>query len=107
MDIQVRSNYTSQLDKVVIVEKEEIARQTVGQRLTFSKRHDITFRFSDGSVTLDDIDLIITVLPSQFFCYRGDDVIGTVTMEGMQIDVDLREIHGMNGRAFISIIEEK
>lgn len=107
MKIQIRSNYTSQIDKVVTIEKEEIARQTVGERLTFAKRHDIIFQFADGSVTMDDIDLIITILPNQFFCYRGDDVIGTVTMEGMHIDVDLREVPGTNGRAFISILAAK
>ena len=104
MNFTLRSNYTAQPETVLVMELEEIARQVIGQRMTFSARHDVTFQFVDGSATMDDIDLIIYILPNQFFCYRGDDVMATIVLEGQQFDVDLRApINGTNGRAFIRI----
>lgn len=108
MNIKLRSNYTSHPETIMAIEQEEIARQVIGQRLTFSSRHDVTFQFANGSATMDDIELIIYIMPNQFFCYRGDDVITTIVLEGEFFDVDLRApINGTNGRAFIRIAAGK
>ena len=80
MNIKLRSNYTSQPEAVMTIEPEEIARQVIGQRMTFLSRHDVTFQFANGSATMDDIELIIYIMPNQFFCYRGDDVIATIVL---------------------------
>ena len=102
MNFQIRSNYTAEPEKVVTIEPEEIAGQVIGSRLQFLSRHDITFQFANGAVVLDDIELIIYIMPNQFFCYRGEDVIGTIILESHQFDLDLREsVNGTNGRAFI------
>ena len=101
MNFQLRSNYTNSPEQVVSVEPEEIARQIVGSRITFHYCHDITFQFVNGSVTLDDIDLIICIIPHQFYCYRGDDLVTTVVLESNNVDIDLRNPgNGANRRAF-------
>ena len=106
MNFQIRSNYTAEPEKVVAIEPEEIAGQVIGSRLQFVTRHDITFQFANGAVVLDNIELIIYIMPNQFFCYCGDDVLGTIILESHQFDIDLREsVNGTNGRAFVRVIK--
>lgn len=106
MNIKLRSNYLDNPEKAVILEAEEIAGQMVGSRLQFHASHDLTFQMADGAVMIDDIEMVIYIMPNQFFCYRGDDVIATVILENTHFEVDLREpVNGINGRAFLRAVK--
>ncbi len=90
-------------DAVVTVEPEVIANQRVGSRLTFKAPHDLTVEFAGGSFTVDDIDLIVYIVPDEFFCYRGNDFAVKFVLACRRLLVDLRPSRGaVNAQAFIS-----
>ena len=104
MNICIRSNYAKDVTKVVVLEPEEMAGHAIGNRMTFLRKHDVIFQFQDGSTRLENIEMIINMFPNQFFCYRGEELelAGTVVMECLEVDVDLREpINGVCGTAFL------
>lgn len=90
-------------DAVAAVAPELIANQRVGSRLTFSAPHDLTVEFAGGSFVVDDIDLIVYIVPDEFFCYRGDDFVLKFIMECRQLLVEhWPPLGGVNARAVIS-----
>lgn len=89
--------------RVVSVAEEHIAGQRVGSRLTFPARQDLTVEFANGAVTVDDIDLIIYIIPNEYFCYRGDDFVLKFVLDSRKILLDQRSTApSANPRTFIS-----
>jgi hypothetical protein len=98
---------TGQPNQVVCVSEEHIAGQRVGSRLEFPSRRDLTVEFADGAVMIDDIDLIIYIIPNEYFCYRGDDFILKFILDGRKIQLDQRGGTGpANSRIFITSYSE-
>lgn len=90
-------------DAVAAVAPEIIANQRVGSRLTFAAPHDVTVEFAGGSFAVDDIDLIVYIVPDEFFCYRGDDYVLKFVLECRRLLIDHRPQRGaVNAQAFIS-----
>jgi len=90
-------------DAVAAVEPEVIANQRVGSRLTFKAPHDLTVEFAGGSFTVDDIDLIVYIVPDEVFCYRGNDFAVKFVLACRRLLVDHRPSRGaVNAQAFIS-----
>lgn len=92
---------------VVEISPEIIANQRVGSRLAFRTRHDLTVEFANGAVMVDDIDLVVYVVPGEFFCYRGDDFVVKFAMESRALAIDCRPAIGrVNARAILSAVEK-
>jgi hypothetical protein len=90
-------------EEVVAIIPEVIAGQRVGSRLEFKRRHDFTVEFTNGAVMIDDVDMMIYVIPNEFFCYRGDDFIMKFVLDTRKVQIDHRPATGtVNARAFIS-----
>lgn len=106
MDFVVKSR-TGDPAQVVSVTEEHIAGQRVGSRLEFPSRQDLTVEFADGAVMIDDIDLIIHIIPNEYFCYRGDDFILKFTLDSRKIQLDQRSAAAAtNPRIFIAPYSE-
>lgn len=89
--------------EIISLTPEVIANQRVGTRLAFHAAHDITVEFADGSAAVDDVNLIIYIVPSAYFCYRGDQLVLRFTLDCRRVVVDCRpSIRTVNGRAIIS-----
>lgn len=90
-------------DAVAAVAPEVIANQRVGSRVTFTAPHDVTVEFAGGSLTVDDIDLIVYIVPDEFFCYRGEDFVLKFVLGCRRLLIDHRPQRGaVNPQAFIS-----
>jgi hypothetical protein len=93
--------------RVVSVTEEHIAGQRVGSRLEFPVRQDLTVEFADGSVMIDDIDLIIYIIPNEYFCYRGDDFILKFSLDCRKVQLDQRSAApSANPHTFIAACSE-
>lgn len=90
-------------EKVLTVEPEIIAGQQVGSRLTFGSRHDLTVEFADGALMVDDIDMMLYIIPNEFLCYRGDDFVLKFILDSRKVQIDHRAASGqVNAHAFIA-----
>jgi len=84
---------------------EVIAGQRVGWRLAFKARHDITVEFAGGTCGVDDVDLIIYIVPDEFFCYRDGEYVLKFILNCRQLLVDHRPPLGKaNARATLSAL---
>lgn len=93
---------------IVEITPETIANQRVGSRLAFGTRHDLTLELGGGSVMVDDIDLIVYIVPGEFFAYRGDDFVLKFTVAGRKLVIDCRPAIGkVNARAILTADAEK
>lgn len=88
--------------RVVDITPEIIAGQRVGSRLDFRQRQDFTVEFDNGALMLDEIDLMIYILPNEFFCYRGDDFVAKFILDSRKIQIDHRPIGKKAARNFIA-----
>lgn len=89
--------------KVVDLTPEVIANQRVGTRLAFCAAHDLTVEFAGGAARVDDVDLIIYIVPDEYFCYRGDQLVLRFTLDCRRVALDCRPPAGsVNGRAILS-----
>ncbi len=90
-------------EAVAAVSPEVIANQRVGARLTFATPHDLTVEFAGGSFSVDDIDLIVYIVPDEFFCYRRDEYAAKFILPCRQLLVDHRPpVGAVNARAIVS-----
>ena len=106
MDFVVKSR-SGDPARAVSITAEHIAGQRVGSRLEFPVRQDLTVEFADGAVMIDDIDLIIYIIPNEYFCYRGDDFILKFTLDCRKIQLDQRSAApAANPRTFIAPYSE-
>ncbi|MDR3590102.1 MAG: hypothetical protein P4N41_10650 [Negativicutes bacterium] len=106
MDFVVKSRVGDPA-RIVSITPEHIAGQRVGSRLEFPARQDLTVEFADGAVLLDDIDLIIYIIPNEYFCYRGDDFVLKFTLDCRKVQLDQRlSSSKANPRIFISPCRE-
>ncbi len=88
---------------VAEITPEVIANQKVGSRVGFKAPQDLTVEFAGGACFVDDIDLIVYIVPGEFFCYRGDDFIIKFVMDCRRVLIDHRpQPGGVNARAIIS-----
>ncbi|MDT8902717.1 hypothetical protein [Anaeroselena agilis] len=91
---------------VAEITPEIIAKQRVGSRIEFKAPHDLTVEFAGGACVVDDIDLIVYIVPDEFFCYRGDDYVLKFVMACRSVLIDHRPPLGaVNARAIISVAE--
>ena len=106
MDFVVKTRGSAPAEPIAIT-AEMIAGQRVGSRLDLFTRHDLTIEFADGAALVDDIDLMIYIIPNEFFCYRGDDFIVKFILDSLRIQLDQRPADGpVNPRLFISSCRE-
>lgn len=90
--------------KLLTISQEVIANQRVGSRLEFVSPHDITVEFANGMLQVDDVDLIIYVLPEEFFCYRGDEMLVKFSMATRDVEIMLEPpVRNINARAVIRV----
>lgn len=91
-------------DAVATVAPEVIANQRVGARLAFTAPHDLTVQFAAGcSFSVDDIDLIVYIVPDEFFCYRRDEYVAKFILPCRRLLVDHRpQPGGVNAQAVVS-----
>ncbi len=88
---------------VAAITPEVIANQRVGSRVEFKAPHDLTVVFAGGACIVDDIDLIVYIVPDEFFCYRGDGFVLKFVMECRNVRIDHRpQPGGVNAQAIIS-----
>ncbi len=88
---------------VAAITPEVIANQRVGSRVEFKAPHDLTVEFAGGACVVDDIDLIVYIVPDEFFCYRGDSFILKFVMGCRSVLIDHRpQPSGVNARAIVS-----
>ncbi len=89
---------------VAAVTPEVIANQRVGSRLSFAAPHDLTVEFADGGAfSVDDIDLIVYIVPDEFFCYRRDEYVAKFILPCRGLLIDHRpQPGGVNARAIVT-----
>lgn len=88
---------------VAEVTPEIIANQRVGSRIAFKAPHDLTVEFQGGACAVDDIDLLVYIVPDEFFCYRGDSFVMKFILGCRGLLIDRRpQPGGVNARAIIS-----
>lgn len=88
--------------KVLNVSPEVIANQRVGSRLAFAAPHDLTVEFANGSIMVDGIDLIIYIIPQEFFCYRGEEMVVKFNLETRGVEIALEpSVRNIPPRAII------
>ncbi len=103
----VVKGYGSAPEEVMAIEPEFIAGQRVGERLEFKQRHDLTVEFANGAVLVDDVDMLVYIIPNEYFCYRGEDFILKFVLDSRRVLIDHRPPAGrVNARAFIAPYSE-
>lgn len=89
--------------EIIDLSPEVIANQRVGTRIAFRTAHDIVVEFASGTAAVDNVDLIIYIVPEEYFCYRGDELVLRFKLACRSLSIDCRPAYGnVNGRAILS-----
>lgn len=89
--------------EIIDISPEVIANQRVGTRIAFRAPRDIVVEFANGTAAVESVELIIYIVPEEYFCYRGDEMVLRFQLACRNLNIDCRPACGnVNGRAILS-----